>query len=266
MNLRKSIKYYFYSYCPFLRGKFPYFGSLVYFPKGSHLFLEACKQGIFENEIVDLIESLITPESYYFDIGGNIGLMSLPFLKRIPNCKIVTFEPSPNSLPYLNRTHQHSNYHNRWKICPKALSDYIGTNSFSISSEAMSPFDGLKDTNRGGASFSVEVAVSTLDAEWEKLGRPFVSVIKCDVEGGELKVFEGARNCILKNRPVIITEWNSTNLLAHNCPVRSLFDFSKSMNYGIYAVPGFDRIADTNQLELKVKHVTENFILIPIKN
>jgi hypothetical protein len=91
MTLRQTIKYWLYGRCPGFAGSFPYFGTRVYFPPGSKSFLAACEQGIFEADNVRLLQGLVRPGSYFFDVGTNIGLMSAPVLHTAPDVRIVSF-------------------------------------------------------------------------------------------------------------------------------------------------------------------------------
>src|SRR5207302_6765911 len=100
----KALKRWLYGSCPGFAGSFPYFGTNVYFPKGSLCFRAACEQGIFEAENVRLLQGICRPGSHMFDVGANLGLMALPVLRHVAGCKVVSFEPSPNTLPWLERT------------------------------------------------------------------------------------------------------------------------------------------------------------------
>src|SRR5882724_11570282 len=190
--IRKRLKYWLYGQCPGLAGSFRYYGTQVHFPKVSMSFRAACEQAIFEADNVRLLQNLVKPNTTYFDIGANVGLMAIPILHGCSNCLVVSFEPSPNTLPYLQRTASESSFKNRWVIIPRALSDTQGQAEFYLASKEMSMCDGLRDTRRVTVARTVPVEVSTLDAEWSTLGRPVVSVIKCDVEGNELAILKGA--------------------------------------------------------------------------
>ena len=81
-------------------------------------------------------------------------------------------------------------------MIPRALGHAKGKADFYIASEQLSMFDGLRDTRRVAVNKSVTVEVSTLDVEWMALGRPAVSVIKCDVEGNEWPILQGAESLL----------------------------------------------------------------------
>jgi FkbM family methyltransferase len=44
------------------------------------------------------------PDTTVFDVGANIGLMAIPLLTHVPECRVISFEPSENSVPYLRKT------------------------------------------------------------------------------------------------------------------------------------------------------------------
>jgi hypothetical protein len=60
---------------------------------------------------------------------------------------------------------------------------------------------------------------------------PAPHVIKIDVEGHELKVFQGAQNTIMKHRPVIFYE------SMHGTGFDIIYDTLKNLGYTIYYFP-----------------------------
>lgn len=92
----------------------------------------ACKQGIYESENLKLIYHFVRPNSVYFDVGANIGLMSIPLLYSCPSCTVVSMEPSPNTLKFLIRTFEGSGFGNRWRIVGKAAGSSMGSMNFLL--------------------------------------------------------------------------------------------------------------------------------------
>jgi FkbM family methyltransferase len=260
--LRKKVKKWLYGSCPGFAGSFPYFGTRVYFAKGSTIFEGVCEQGIWEQDLVQIVAALVRPNTTYFDVGANIGLTSIPILAACSDCKVVSFEASPNVLQFLKRTVQDSRFCDRWQIIAKALGNEIGTTQFAMGSPKLSPFDGLLDTGRAGPTKGTTVSISTLDAEWEALNNPKVSVIKLDIEGGELDALQGATRCIESEQPFIVLEWNATNLMPYDCAPHSILSFAKTFRYGVLSLPNLIPIADPIMLKLQMIR-TENFILAP---
>ena len=262
MTLRQRFKYWLYGYCPGFAGAFNYFGTKIYFPRGSLSFLAACQQGIFEADNVRLLQGLVRPGSLFFDVGTNIGLMSVPVLRTVPGARVVSFEPSPNSIPWLRRTIAQSSFADRWTLIAKAVGAQACRVAFSVSETESSLFDGLKNTRPGAVTRTVEVEQTTLDANWKELGSPDVSVIKCDVEGGELAVLQGARQCLATSRPAVLTEWNRQNLAAYGYQPGVLLEFANSHDFHVFCVPGLSRVESLRELEAHMVF-TETFLLLP---
>ena len=261
--MKKKIKKWLYDRCPGIAGAFPYFGVKVYFPKGCHLFYRACEEGVYEHTAIRILSQLVKENTFFFDVGANIGLISIPVLKNNPSCHCVAFEPSPNTLPHLERTANESELANRWKIIGKAIGAGPGELDFHLSSAALGAYDGFKSTGRVPIERLVKVSVTSIDNEWTALGYPPVSVIKIDVEGAEADVFDGARKCIGKCRPYIYLEWNLTNLSAYGTAPSCLLEIAKNIDYGIYVIPNMVKINSEEELLVQMLF-SENFLLCPI--
>jgi FkbM family methyltransferase len=262
MKIRQQIKKLLYGKFPGLSGAFPYYGTKVYFPQNSLIFQIACDQGIYERYNLKLISSLIRPKSVYFDIGANIGLMSIPILHDHPDSTVVSMEASPKTLEFLVRTAKGSKFTDRWHIIGKAAGSSIGNVDFYVAATDKGAFDGFIDTKRGGEKAKVSVPMTTIDMEWEAMGKPPVSMIKIDVEGAEIETLNGALTCIQEKQPYILVEWNVINLTAYNCKPEVLLNFAIKVNYQLISLPGLLPINDLTFLELHMIQ-SENFLLVP---
>lgn len=260
--MKKKIRMWLYGKCPGFVGAFPYYGVKVYFPKNSLIFRLACEQGVYEHENIIMLLSLIKPDTVYFDVGANIGLTSIPILRTLPACRVVSFEPSPNALPYLLRTAKKSKYTDRWTIVGKATGNKTGETRFHIASLEKGAFDGIKDTKRVDCDREIAVPITTIDHEWEILGKPAVSVIKIDVEGAELLTLQGGVKCITQERPFILTEWTAANLEAYNFAPEALLEFANHIRYRVFSIPYLIPLTDKLHLQMQMLK-TENFLLVP---
>lgn len=262
MSFRKTFKRWLYGSCPGFAGSFPYFGVEVFFPPKSNSFYAACEQGIYEADIVRLLQKLARPGTHVFDVGGNIGLMAIPVLQHCPDCSVVSFEPSPNSLPYLRRTISGSGCGDRWCLVEKALSDRPGELDFSIGRPEDSLYEGFRSSGRLAGAHMVKVPVSTLDEEWKRLGRPEVSVVKIDVEGAEGLVLDGGLELIDACRPHVILEWYADYLEAFGAEPQDLLRMAGRGKYGIFSIPQGVPVADLRTLGVQTL-TCSNFLLAP---
>ena len=233
----------------------------VYIPKKCHLVRWFLDTGDYEGANIRLLQSLAEKNSVIFDIGANIGLISIPILDH-KDCTVVSFEPSPDTAPLLMRTASRSRFADRWQVIPKAVGSKIGEIDFFMASPEMSAFNGIKDTKRAGDSKRITVPVTTIDHEWEQCGRPYVSLIKIDVEGAEIQVLEGASHCIVDQKPCILLEWNLTNLKAYNYDPALLTSWADHNDYRILSVPSLTPVTTIKELKLQMEQ-TENFLLVP---
>lgn len=234
----------------------------MYFPKGSSAFVAACAEGIFEWDNVRLLQALASPNTWFFDVGANIGLMSVPMLQYSRELRVGAFEPSPNSLPSLTRTISESRYRDRWTLFPLALGASRGRTTFSLCSREEGMFDGVKSTGRQCCVGTVEVEQKTLDSVWVELGRPTVSAVKCDVEGAELDVLGGALELLTACRPYLLLEWQKQNLKAYDVAPEALLAFACNGGFSVLAVPRLIEIKSARELDLHMAS-TESFLLSP---
>lgn len=263
--LKKRIKKWLYGHCPGIAGSFPYFGTKVYFPKNSVIFQAACSDGIYEVENLHIVASCVKPGSVYFDVGANIGLMAVPVLRNCKECTVVSFEPSPSTLPYLMKTAAASDFKDRWQVIGKAAGDKSGELTFFVSPEGLGAYDSLANTARVSGTSEVIVPVTTIDAEWESMGRPAVSIIKIDVEGAEMSALRGACSCIGQERPILLVEWNASNFKAFGNSSEDLLTYAESNGYRLFCVPNMVPVCDVVTLKLQML-MRENFLLIPQEN
>jgi FkbM family methyltransferase len=250
------------------KGYFTYCDQRIFFPKDCAIFKRTIEQGIFELDNLQIMTALIRPGTEVLDIGANIGIMLTPLLKTFNTITIVAFEPSPNNLPHLNKTHTNSAHKNRWTIIDKAAFDYVGKVTYHLADEKNGAYDSIYDNQRIVFERETEVECTTIDTVWNSRNNPEVSFIKIDIEGADLIALRGAINCIYTCKPAILMEWNQISIHAFNLTNNHLWEFAHSINYSIYALPSstfsfasLNKMNDVKQFHLFC-HFTENFLLI----
>ena len=171
-------------------------------PVGSSLNL----YGEWGYEEIRLLSYLIGKGSYIADIGAYIGTHSIAFSRIAGNTgKIFSFEPLPTSYNLLKENIKQNNLKN-----VKKFNYGLGDKNETIK---VGDVDIHPEHNNFG-SFSLQsesekktisIKIRTLDSE--KLSK--LDLIKCDVEGFETQVLNGAKKTILEYKPFIYSEVNS---------------------------------------------------------
>lgn len=222
-------------------GYFYYRGKKVYTDEKSVVFETIIQHGDFEPEIQLAMNGFSELGSYVFDVGANIGTISIALLTNRPDIHCVSIECSPSTLPLLKKTHQKSGMMDRWQIIEAAASEFDGETAFFTSGSATGAYDGRKDTGRAGVASQVTVNARKIDSIWEDLGRPNVSLIKFDIEGGEMDALAGSLELIRTCRPTILLEWYQENLNAYKIDVGLLLNLDLP-KYEILALPALVKV------------------------
>jgi FkbM family methyltransferase len=159
-----------------------------------------------EREAAELCQH-VRPGTWVFDVGANIGLTSLEFARVAQ--RVLAFEPNPLTAERLERNLA-ANAIDNVSILRSAVGATPGTVTFhesaqtTLSSASVVPPELVR---------SFELPQTTLDADWIAAGRPEVSALKIDVEGGELDVLRGAGELLASQRPAVLLEaWGAEQL------------------------------------------------------
>jgi FkbM family methyltransferase len=158
---------------------------------------------VYEKIDSSMLFRLIEPGFNVFDIGSNIGWYSLNIALLHPQIKVWSFEPIPSTFFSLKRNveiNQVPNvelYNFGFSHEEKELKFYVQPEaSVSASSSNITESNNIVE---------VICHVKRLDDFIKDTGVK-VDFIKCDVEGGELFIYQGGIESIKRDRPIIFTE------------------------------------------------------------
>ncbi len=208
--------------------------------------------GYYEKEIMAKLTDILKPEFVCFDVGANIGALSLAFADIISDGTVYSIEVGHDNYRYLTENIKQNGFKNIIPIY-KAVSDYNGTAIFNYIDEVA----GCSFISTTGVEEGVQeqVEVTTLDDVVEELGLKSIDFIKVDVEGGERKALVGAEKTIDKFQPILLIEWNpSTVRRFYGEDPKSLFDFVVSKWSTIELIEG-DALVKINTYEELCKKV-----------
>jgi FkbM family methyltransferase len=165
--------------------------------------------GYEDREIAELCKYI--PEGgTVLDVGANIGLSAIEFARSAgAGGKVIAFEPHPDTAARL-RANLERNGIGNVEIIQSAVGAAAGTVTFNESADATLSSASLVPRN---LVRSFEVPLTTVDIAWAAAGKPKISALKIDVEGGELAVLQGASELLAREHPVILLEaWGANQL------------------------------------------------------
>lgn len=140
-------------------------------------------------EVVQGIKKYLPVSGTFFDIGANIGLMTL-VAAGIKNTRVHSFEPSPVAYPRLFENINLNNLSSRVLIHQIAVSDKGGWINFN--DDERSELSHISTKNEDGQ----KIKTTTIDSYCQKNSINKIDVLKIDVEGAELSVLKGAKQML----------------------------------------------------------------------
>jgi FkbM family methyltransferase len=147
--------------------------------------------------------------------------------------KVWAFEPQPLLAQYLKEITAMQGWDNV-SVEAAGLSAASGSMELFVPAARgeVSPGATLSPANPAEPHHSVRVPVTTLDEYHERRGSPRLSFIKCDVEGHEMAVFQGARRVLERDHPVLVFECERRHLPG-SAP-EAVFDYLRALGYRGY--------------------------------
>lgn len=180
------------------RAEFSFGGTRLALPRGRpaglKFLLEVLGRGIYA--------PFSTAEaSLLFDVGANVGGLSLQRCLARPALRAVAIEPRAATFEDLRRNVELNGLAERVTTVRAVASDAVGTRLLGL--PRRSTMGIVREPGAIDASGpALEVEATTLDALAELHGVP--DAIKIDVEGHEIAVLRGAARCLSEARQVVL--------------------------------------------------------------
>lgn len=225
--------------------------------------LEAFNFNTYEKEDSEMIYNLIDSKGSIIDIGANVGWYSLHFAAMLNVENVYSFEPIPETYKKLQKNISINNLKNI-KSYPIALSEKKQKLPFYYS-PMQTGASSSKNILENEDAIQLELESITLDEFVKNNNIEQIDFIKCDVEGAELFVFQGALNSIKKFKPIIFTETLRKWAAKFNYHPNDIFDFFVKLDYEAYYVKNkklikIDRVTeDTEQTNFFLLHKEKHF-------
>jgi FkbM family methyltransferase len=192
---------------------------------------------------IALLPQYVRSTDVCWDIGASSGTYTVA-LSRLA-ARVLAFEPIPHSFDILERVTERAGLKNV-STARLAIADTNGPARMSVPSEGfyggyyMAALD-----DRG----TVPVTTASID-QLIALGWPEPDFIKCDVEGAEGRVLDGARSLIARRHPLWLLETFDDEM----------FPRARSLGYATYV-----NIGNGEMEPVQSRRVTErNYWLLPV--
>jgi FkbM family methyltransferase len=207
------------------------------------------------NDLYDFAENNIKPGDIIWDVGANMGVLTFAAAARAgTNGRVLAVEPDSWSINHL----RHSVRVNRRAeinvdVLQAAVSDRLSIEALNIPqrNRAASHLE-----NAGGAGEQLvggireRHLVVTVTLDWIAQFYPAPSILKIDVDGGEMRVLLGGRNLLVRCKPIILTEVYERNADA-------VTDFLHELGYTLF---DYDRGAKG---KIRIERALYNTLALP---
>jgi FkbM family methyltransferase len=193
---------------------------LEWMPQRSRLPIRHAYERLFRNlgREMRALRPLVAPGGVAIDVGAGVGLYSYAFARFC--ARVEAFEPNPQSASAIRA------YRNpAITVHEVALSSSEGVAELFLPIDAAGRHPSAATLQpRHGAGERLAVRKATLDS----FGFRNVSLLKVDVEGHERDVLRGARELILRERPLMYIEIEQRHL---DIPMQDVFQEIAELGY-----------------------------------
>lgn len=165
-------------------------------------------EGVSEPKVQEALQRHLHPGMTFYDLGANIGFFTLLAARLVgPSGWVVSFEADPDIAKRLGENIVHNNLFNVL-VEEKAVWSELGSVTFERVDTATSPDRGLGHVTAGVVDANtIQVEAISLDVYTATSSAP--DFLKCDVEGAEIAVFQGAAQLLAERRPILLVEMHS---------------------------------------------------------
>lgn len=168
--------------------------------------------GGYEPEMVSTLLSLVKPSTIAYDVGANVGYLTLAFAAAMEDGKIFAFEPLSENQSLLQKLIAANNLGRIVTVIPLALAGREGSQEMYIHrSWDMAVLESALDGQDVTKDRGIRVSTTTLDSFVFAGRNPAPHILKLDVEGAESLVLEGGVRTLKEFSPKIILEIHGPN-------------------------------------------------------
>lgn len=219
-----------------------------------HVMKQIYLKGVYERNTFRHLSRLVKSSDTFVDVGANIGAYSVGLSPFIKKGRIISFEPNPRALVYLEENIKLNNIENI-TVNKVGLSDDYETVTLYTPSLATASINKNKNSNEKEI-----ISLITLDGYCKENGINNIDVLKIDVEGHEIKCLNGALEIIKKSKNMILVLEIDDNCANTDTSKQELFEFIQNLEFTAFLPKGFPR--GMKKIENLPKNHNDNLIFI----
>lgn len=223
--------------------------------------------GSYQPHIVRNPYFTIPEHACIFDIGANMGCMTLQFARAASTGHVFAFEPTDYAyMKLLSNMDLNPALKKRITAVKKFASDrsMIAPRPFAMASWKTDRFTSKGHLVHGGIERKTSLAPCvTLDEFCEEHHVCKVDLIKIDVEGQELSVLKGARNILQSFRPVVIFETGQYQMDEHHVGFPDFLDIFIPLGYRLVCLQRAMDLTKDNAADVIPAMSTVDILALP---
>ena len=175
------------------------------------LFSNYSKFGSDHNRGFNHLMKNLENKKTFFDIGAHIGLVSIPAaMNMYKDSKIIAFEPSDQNYNHLKSHIKNNKLSKKIKLYKNLVGEKNCKKNFYYSKNE-SPLNSIIKLKQFENYKKKSINQITIDYFCNRY-KIYPDIIKIDVEGAELNVLKGAKETILKYKPIIYLSVHPSHL------------------------------------------------------
>lgn len=203
--------------------------------------------GTYEPELQSALRVFVRPGMIAYDVGANIGYVSLLLARRVgPEGKVYAFEALPENLDRLRQNIALNHLSERITVVGGAVAEKSGSLRFLVhASGGMGKAEGSAGRAEQYRA-SIQVKSFALDELVYEEGYPAPHVVKMDIEGGEVLALPGMERILRNVGPVLLLELHGPEA------AQQAWDLLSSAGYRLFSMQrGFPRVISPSALPWK---------------
>jgi FkbM family methyltransferase len=213
--------------------------------------------GTWEATSISTIGRLLPPGGTAVDVGANIGFMTLHMAARVGRQgRVFAFEPNTWAFERLQANLALNDM-------PQVVVERAGLGDREeVQTDVMVPYSyplvgerpWMRDT----------IVIRRLDEYFEKNPIDRLDLVKCDTDGWEVHVFEGAAETLRRFRPSILLEINPCGLEERGQSVAGLIGWLRDLGYAIHHEESLEAFPDVEAVAARLARTKHDMDVVAL--